>query len=107
MLVKKLCGKTLAVFNPAPNYTTRVTSDAGSIRGRTPFVIAVSDDGKTWEESRVFAVEDDPEDGFCYPAMLETKDGLLLAYYHSGGSKHCLHCSRITKILAGELETEE
>ena len=107
MLVKKLGGKILAVFNPAPNYTTRVTSDSGSIRGRTPFVIAVSDDGKAWDETRVFAVEDDPEDGFCYPAMLETKDGILLAYYHSGGSHHCLHCSRITKILFSELQTEE
>ena len=107
MLVKKLGGKVLAVFNPVPNYTTRVTADSGSIRGRTPMVLAVSDDGKTWDEAHVFAIEDGPEDGYCYPAMLETKDGILVAYYHSGGSKHCLHCSRITKILFSELQTDE
>lgn len=100
LLMKRACGMTLAVFNPIPNYTTR---DGEKAWGRTPLVCAVSDnDGKTFE--RLFFLEDDPENGYCYPAIFDGGDYTLIAYYHSDNTGVPLNSLKIKKILNSELK---
>lgn len=103
MLVKD-CGKyTVAVFNPVPEHLLRKDSEPW---GRTPLVIAVSDDrAKTFRKENVFYLEDDRDNGYCYPAITETADGFLVAYYHSNGTGICLNSTKIIKITYAELES--
>lgn len=102
MLVKD-CGEyTVAVFNPEPEHLLRDESEPW---GRTPYVVAVSTDkAKTFKKENIFYLEDDRENGYCYPAIVETKDGFLVAYYHSNGTGICLNSLKITKIIYDELE---
>lgn len=100
MLVKDAGPYTLAVFNPEPNYNGRPADEPW---GRTPLVCAVSTDrGKTFSKEAVYTVEDDRSNGYCYPAILEGKDYLLLAYYHSNGTGVCLNSCKIVKIAFSE-----
>ena len=86
-------GDLYAVWNPIPNYNGRYTSKAGW--GRTPIVWAVShDDGVTWSENHT--IEDDPEHGYCYPAIFFTKDGGMLVAYCSGGQEDGICLARLT-----------
>ena len=48
-------------------------------KGRSPLNLAVSKDGKTWEAALVF--EDEPKKEFSYPAIIQTKDGLVHITY--------------------------
>jgi predicted neuraminidase len=48
-------------------------------KGRSPLNLAVSKDGKTWEAAVVF--EDEPKREFSYPAIIQTKDGLVHITY--------------------------
>ena len=48
-------------------------------RGRSPLNLAVSKDGKTWEAALTF--EDEPKKEFSYPAIIQTKDGLVHITY--------------------------
>ena len=74
-------GKLYAVWNPIPNYNGRKTNSVSC--GRTPIVYAVSDDdGNTWSEYTI--LEDDPERGYCYPAIFFTEDAMLVAYSAGG-----------------------
>ena len=99
MLVKDAGSYTLAVFNPIPRYQGRPASEPW---GRTPLVCAVSRDrGRTFPQ--IFYIEDDLSNGYCYPALLETHDGFLLAYYHSNNTGICLNSCRITKVSFSEL----
>ncbi|MBR2868124.1 MAG: exo-alpha-sialidase [Clostridia bacterium] len=102
MLVKD-CGKyTVAVFNPEPEHLMR---DENEPWGRTPYVIAISSDrGRTFEKHNVFYLEDDRNNGYCYPAITETKDGFLVAYYHSNSTGICLNSTKVIKITFDELE---
>lgn len=101
MLVKRVEDLTVAVFNPIPNYNGR---DRARTWGRTPYVLAVSDDdGKTFRQDRMFYVEDDLTNGYCYPSMLPVEGGLLLAYYHSNDSGICLNGTKVVKIMLEEL----
>lgn len=89
--------KLYAVWNPIPNYVGREQTRAGW--GRTPLVCAVSeDDGMTWSDP--VALADDPERGYCYPALFFTEDGCMLAAYCTGGSEErtCLAQLSIQKI---------
>ena len=52
----------------------------------------------------VYLLEDDYTNSYCYPAMIETKDGFLVAYYHSNNSTYCLNSSKITKVYRTEIE---
>ena len=73
--------KLYAVWNPAPVYPGR--DDLPGSWGRTPLVLAVSDDeGRTW--SKPLILEDDEERGFCYPALHFGPDYLLLGYCAGG-----------------------
>ena len=119
MRVKKVKDHTLAIFNPTGCTCTRDDySVRGSIR-RTPFVCAVSDDdgmsfndlsgfdkGKKMMKFRdnAFLLEDSPDDTYCYPSIIETKDGFLVAYYHSGGGTYTLASTKITKVYFYEIE---
>lgn len=107
MQIKKSGKYTLAVFNPIPRYTTR--DDGVNNWGRSPLVCAVSTtDGKgTREKSfdKIFYVEDDRKNGYCYPAIFEGKDYFLTAYYHSEGTDVCLKSTKITKVTYKEIES--
>lgn len=118
MRVKTVGGYTVAVFNPLPYNCLRTDN---SIRGntkRTPFVCAVStDDGRDFDstgkagmsgalkdfQSLCYLLEDDYKDSYCYPSILEVKDGFLVAYYHSNGSTYTLNSTKISKVLFSEL----
>ncbi len=101
MLVKD-CGKyTVAVFNPVPEHILRSDSEPW---GRTPYAAAVSTDrGATFEKENLFYLEDDLDNGYCYPAIIECKDGFLVAYYHSNNTGICLNSTKIVKVMYDEI----
>lgn len=119
MRVKKVGKYTVSIFNPIGCNCTRDDYTArGSIR-RTPFVCAVSDDdGHSFNDftsftdgkqmmkfrDRSFLLEDSPKDTYCYPSVIETKDGFLCAYYHSNGGTYTLASTKITKVYFSEIE---
>ena len=51
-----------------------------------------------------YMLEDDPSDSYCYPSVIGTKDGLLVSYYHSNGTKFCLKASKIITIYRDEFD---
>ena len=98
--IKDIGKYTIAVFNPTPEYLGR---DRDMTWGRTPYVVAVSTDkAKTF--GKVFYLEDDPKNGYCYPALIEVEGGFLVAYYHSNGTGVCLNSAKITKVMFSEIE---
>lgn len=104
MLVKKVCGLTVAVFNPIPNFTTRDKY----LRGRTPLLMVVSKtDGRTHDQEAFpisVVLEDDPKNDFCYPAILEGENYFLLAYFDSNNSNTPLNSMKVVKIDVNEIE---
>ncbi len=102
MLVKD-CGElTVAVFNPVPEYSTRDKSEPW---GRTPYAIAVSKDkGLSFNEDNLYYIEDDLENGYCYPAITECEGGFLVAYYHSNNTGIPLNSTKIIKITYDEIK---
>lgn len=48
-------------------------------RGRSPLNVAVSKDGKAWQAALV--LENEPGNEFSYPAVIQTKDGLVHITY--------------------------
>lgn len=104
MLIKDIKDLTVAVFNPIPNH---LLSNDELTWGRTPYVCAVSNDkGKTFTKEKTYFIEDDYENGYCYPAIIETADGFLVAYYHSNNSGICLNSTKMVKILYSEISGE-
>lgn len=102
MLVKKCGENTVAVFNPIPEHILR--EDDEEFWGRTPYTIAVStDNGKTFLRENLFFIEDDLNNGYCYPAIIEGDNYLLVAYYHSNNTDCCLNSTKIIKITYDEL----
>ncbi len=99
----KNCGKyTVAVFNPIPEHILRKDSEPW---GRTPYVLAASSDGGiTFNKEKMFYLEDDIDNGYCYPAIFSANNYFLVAYYHSHGTDNCLNCSKIVKIKNDEIE---
>jgi len=67
-------GRQLLVYN----HNTR---DQTANKGRSPLNVAVSDDGTNWWAAAV--LEDDPRapNGFAYPAVIQTSDGLVHITY--------------------------
>lgn len=108
LLVKRIKDDMIAaIFNPIPKYTTcRSKSNNPQDKanwGRTPFVLALSkDDGKTYSD--IYYIEDDPENGYCYPSILDCGDYMLVGYYHSNGSGIPLNSNKIVKIYYSELD---
>lgn len=99
----KNCNKyTVAVFNPTPEHILRNDSEPW---GRTPYIIAVSKDkGKTFAKDNIYYIEDDINNAYCYPAIYEGDDYLLVAYYHSNNTGIPLNSTKITKIMYNETE---
>lgn len=103
MAVKDFADLTLAVFNPVPEHILR-TEREDDFWGRTPYVIAVSTDkGKTFSREKLFYIEDDLTKGYCYPAIFDCGDAVLIAYYHSYNSDCCLNSTKMIKITYDEL----
>lgn len=101
MLVKD-CGKyTVAVFNPIPEHSLRKDNEPW---GRTPYVVAVSyDRGATFKKDNIYYLEDNLNNGYCYPAIFDGSDYFLVAYYHSYGTDNCLNCCKVLKIYHNEI----
>ena len=59
-------GRQLLVYNP-------------TTKGRSPLNVAVSKDGKQWQAA--LTLEDEPGKEFSYPAVIQTKDGLVHVTY--------------------------
>lgn len=85
MLIKKnpYNNKYYVLWNPAPLYPTRELTKNRWTGGRNPFVMAVSDDGVHFSAPTV--LENDPEAGFCYPAMHFLDEKTALIAYCAGG----------------------
>lgn len=90
-------GRIYAIWNPIPEYNGRQQPEYFT-GGRTPYVIAVSDDnGKTFSEPVAF--EDDETCGYCYCAIYFTKDKMLLSYCAGGAEERsCLAKTRLRGI---------
>ena len=119
MQVSSVHGKTVAIFNPIGYNCLSEDWEAWKCPKRTPFVLAVSDDGGLSfantdspfrnhdpypfsEKCRL--LESDMKNSYCYPAVIETKDGFLVAYYHSDNTPICLNGTKITKVYIHELD---
>ena len=105
MLVKKVMGKyTLAIFNPISLYTGR---NIGNLRGRAPFLMAVSETDGIGHDANAFLklyyLEDDMDNDYCYPAVIDGEDYFLVAYYHSNGREKPLNNLKITKVSKDEI----
>jgi len=59
-------GRHLLVCNPVP-------------KGRSPLVVALSNDGVSWQN--VLTLEDEPNMEFSYPAVIQTSDGRMHITY--------------------------
>ncbi len=118
MRVKRVGDITVAVYNPQPYNPSRLDLSSSGTPRRTPFVMAVShDDGKSFDargktyssfgladfQDSLYTLENDPDNAFCYPAIIEVDDGFLVAYYHSNNSGHTLDSAKIIKVYFNEL----
>jgi predicted neuraminidase len=63
-------GRQLLVYNHNPNEG-----------GRSPLNVAVSQDGKKWSAALVLEDEAGAPNGFSYPAVIQTRDGLVHITY--------------------------
>ena len=89
-----------AVYNPISNYPGRPGTDPSW--GRTPFVVRKSaDEGSTW--SAPVTIEDDPNRGYCYPALFFPKDDSLLLAYCRGANGRVLNTLGIAKIPLADI----
>lgn len=88
--------KYYAIWNPIPIYNGKVKERY--VWGRTPLVIAQSDNGIDFSEPEI--IEDDPLRGFCYPSVFFIDEKTMLLSYCSGGEKEksCLCRISITKL---------
>jgi predicted neuraminidase len=59
-------GRHLLVYNPTE-------------RGRSPLAVGISRDGKSWRN--VLVLDDEPKAEFSYPAVIQTRDGLVHITY--------------------------
>jgi predicted neuraminidase len=67
-------GRQLLVYN----HNVRTGSHN---KGRSPLNVAVSNDGTNWQAALVLEDAPDAPDGFSYPAVIQTSDGLLHITY--------------------------
>ncbi len=99
-------GSIYAVWNPIPGKEGEGKKKGVFLGGRTPYVLAVSDDdGLTFSEPIAF--ETNPDAGYCYCAIHFHADSLLLAYCAGNiedGS--CLVRCRIRKIPIKQIRKE-
>jgi predicted neuraminidase len=67
-------GRQLLVYN----HNVR---DGSNNKGRSPLNVAVSADGKMWQAALVLENDPDAPSGFAYPAVIQTRDGLVHITY--------------------------
>ena len=67
-------GRQLLVYN----HNVRTGSNN---KGRSPLNVALSDDGKIWRPVLVLENDPDAPSGFAYPAVIQTRDGLVHITY--------------------------
>ena len=67
-------GRQLLVYN----HNTRTGSNN---KGRSPLNVAVSRDGEAWSAALVLENDPDAPNGFAYPAVIQTRDGLVHITY--------------------------
>ena len=118
MRVKKIGDLTAALFNPVPYNPLREDTELWRSPKRTPIACAFSkDDGRSLNRRgvsfvngglleygrNVYLLEDDPSESYCYPALIETEDGFLAAYYHSAGTRACLSATKVVKVRRDEI----
>ena len=53
--------------------------------------------------TRLFVLEDDPYSYFCYPAIFDGGDYILVSYYHSNRTEAVLSSCKTVKIMKNEL----
>lgn len=105
MSVKRAGDQVIAIFNPVPAFCGR--DGQKGPWGRTPLVAAVSaddgihHDGRSFD--RVFYLEDDQTESYCYASIFDGGDYFLTAYYHSDGTGWCLSSTRVKKVMLSEL----
>ena len=95
MLIRRnpFSGIYYAVWNPIPNYNGRLNPEQRWVNGgRTPIVLAQSKDGL--EYSRYTVLEDEPEHGYCYPAMYFLDEKTILMSYCCGGPEDGMELTR-------------
>lgn len=88
-----------AFWNPVPNYNGRIDPAARWIAaGRTPFVMAAAENGTDFSPFAV--LEDEPDHGYCYPAVHFLSAREMLLSYCCGGPADgmCLTRTRITRL---------
>lgn len=90
--------KYYAIWNPTPEYPGRARTTQSWIGGRTPLVIAESEDGVGFSPMQI--LEDDPCRGFCYPGLYFTDAKTALLSYCSGGDDvgGCLNRTTLARI---------
>lgn len=81
-------GRHLLVYNHNPNY-----------KGRSPLNLALSEDGSQWQAALV--LEDTPGSEFSYPAIIQTRDGLVHITY-TWNRKRIKHVVIDPKQLRGQ-----
>ncbi len=119
MRVKRVGKYVAAVYNPIAYNCLRTDREVWGSPRRTPIVVSLSaDDGRSLDARGVniangamdaivqntYLLEDDTSDSYCYPAILETKDGFLVSYYHSDGSEICLNSTKVVKVYFEEIQ---
>lgn len=119
MSVKRVGKYVIAVLNPVARsimmeYDVSILGTHNRSWGRTPLVCAVSvDDGRTFRrhddiksKEKVFFLEDDFDNGYCYTAIFAGENYFLAGYYHSNNSSMVLNSNKIIKVYYEELEQE-
>jgi alpha-L-rhamnosidase len=67
-------GRQLLVYN----HNTR---DQTKNKGRSPLNVAISNDGETWQAALVLENDPSAPNGFAYPAVIQTRNGLVHITY--------------------------
>ena len=121
MAVKRVGKCTVAAFNPEPLSCVRELRERWGSSKRTPLVCAISaEDAVDFKNTNCslayrnmdtyfthcFSLETDPRNSFCYPAIMETKDGFLVSYYYSDNLIIPLNAGKIRKVLFSEIEED-
>lgn len=91
-------GRYYAFWNPIPLYNGRIGRNEKWVHaGRTPFVMAVSEDGIDFSEYTV--IENEPDHGYCYPAVFFLSEKKMLLSYCSGGPEDGMCLTKTTLRL--------
>lgn len=119
MRVKIIRGKPHAVWNPLGFNCLSEATEVWKSPKRTPLVLAIGGengenlglDGATFRNgglldfaANCYLLEENRSDSYCYPALQETRDGFLVAYYYSNGGEVCLNSTKIIKVYLDELK---